>query len=448
MNNGFIIAGTNSGCGKTTITIGLMRLLSRKGYSVAPFKTGPDYIDPAFHSIATATDSHNLDSYLMSQPALNQLFNKYSHTKEIAIIEGVMGMYDGLGMEAHGSTAELARSLDLPVVLVVNCKALYQSVAAIVNGFVTLDKRVRVAGVILNNVYSDDQFAFLQEYIEKHCHTACLGYLPPNPEIALGSRHLGLIQAGEIDELIQKIDLIADQLEQHCDIERLLKVCAFKRTSATVSTSNHQPLAGLKLGVAMDKAFSFYYKANLDLLENDGAELYYFSPLTDSELPSGINALYLGGGYPEVFAAELSQNSSMLQSVAEAAEKSLPIYGECGGLMYLTQGIQSVGGDYHAMCGVFNCHTEMTARLQNFGYCQVNWGETGTRAHEFHHSKLIGTENEQPNYTEEFYIEKPERPRTWKGGLKRKNVLAGYPHIHFYSNPDFYQKICNFWMNK
>ena len=193
-----------------------MRLLSRKGYSVSPFKTGPDYIDPAFHSIATATDSHNLDSYLMSQPALNQLFNKYSHTKEIAIIEGVMGMYDGLGMEAHGSTAELARTLDLPVILVVNCKALYQSVAAIVNGFVTLDKRVRVAGVILNNVYSDDQFAFLQEYIEKHCHTDCLGYLPPNPEIALGSRHLGLIQAGEIDELIQKIDLIADQLEQHC----------------------------------------------------------------------------------------------------------------------------------------------------------------------------------------------------------------------------------------
>jgi cobyrinic acid a,c-diamide synthase len=447
MKNAFIVAGTNSGCGKTTITIGLMRLLSRKGMRVSPFKTGPDYIDPAFHGMATGTDSHNLDSYLLAAENVQQLFDKYSNQQDIAVVEGVMGMYDGLGMEGHGSTAELARMLDLPVILVVNCKALYQSVAAIVNGFATLDPRVHIAGVILNHVYSDDQFRFLQQYIEQHCGIACLGYLPPNSEIALESRHLGLIQAGEIKTLFNKIDTIADLLEQHCDIDRLLALTVLADRPEKQYTNNAVNLKGLKLGVAYDDAFSFYYKANLNQLSEDGAKLIYFSPLKDACIPEEVNALYLGGGYPEVFARELSHNRSMCESIRQAVEYGMPVYAECGGLMYLTEGIIPVEDLFYPMCGVFHCRTEMTARLQNFGYCLVDWEGTVTKAHEFHHSRLIPSE-QAPNYEMAFEMEKPERPHNWQGGLRYKNVLAGYPHIHFYSNDAFYKKITDLWTNR
>lgn len=448
MTNGFIIAGTNSGCGKTTVTIGLMRLLSRLGYRVAPYKTGPDYIDPAFHSIATGCDSHNLDSYLQEADTLKILFDKYAENKDIAIVEGVMGLYDGLGMEALGSTAELARTLQLPVILVVNCKALYQSVAAIVSGFASLDKSVQIAGVILNHVYSKDQFEFLQHYVEQHCAIPCLGYLPPDKSISLESRHLGLIQAGEIDTLVAKTDRVADLLESHCDIDRLLAMTPYtKKTDKTSSESSTKPLTGLILGVARDNAFSFYYKANLDKLVDDGAQLQYFSPMTDTQLPAQVNALYLGGGYPEVFANALSENRTLCESIRQAADEGMPMYAECGGLMYLTEGIVTVDGRFYPMCGVFHCRTEMTPNLQNFGYCVVNWGGTVSKAHEFHHSRLLASE--QPcNYRTEFHIEKPERPRQWEGGLRYKNVLAGYPHIHFYSNNAFYSKITDLWTNR
>lgn len=444
MTNGFVIAGTNSGCGKTTVTIGLMRLLMRKGYSVAPFKTGPDYIDPAFHSMATQTDSHNLDSWILEQEAVQALFHKYAGGRDFAIVEGVMGMYDGLGEAGLGSTAELARIIDLPVVLVVNCKALYQSVGAIVDGFVNFDKRVRVAGVILNHVYSDTQFAFLKQFIEKHCGVNCLGYLPPNGDIALESRHLGLIQAGEVGQLLKKIDLAADLLEQHCNIDKLLEATRVNCPSAHVSTLPLPDLSGLRIGVARDKAFSFYYKANLDLLKESGAELVYFSPIKDSEVPANVNALYLGGGYPEVFARELSTNKGMRENIRQLAEDGLPIYAECGGLMYLTEGIAPVDGEFFPMCGIFNCKTEMTARLQNFGYCLLDWDGATARAHEFHHSKLIAND-EASNYEFAFDIQKPELARRWQGGLRHKNVLAGYPHIHFYANLEFYKKIVVIW---
>jgi cobyrinic acid a,c-diamide synthase len=449
MNNGFIIAGTNSGSGKTTVTIGLMRLLCRQGYRVAPFKTGPDYIDPAFHSVATATASHNLDTYLLGEETVRYLFAKYSQNSDVAVVEGVMGMFDGIGEEGGGSTAELARTLGLPVILVVSCKALYQSVAAIVNGFVHFDKRVRVAGVILNHVYSDEQFAFLQHYIEQQCGVACLGYLPPDDGIGLESRHLGLIQAGEVDALIEKTDRIADLMSQHIDMARLLEVTRTKpqQLSTRKPEGFDISLQGLKLGVVRDKAFSFYYRANLDLLEENGAELHYFSPLADVELPKEINALYLGGGYPEVFARELSENHTMLESVRSAAENGMPVYGECGGLMYLTEGISPTEGEFYPMCGLFGCRTEMTARLQHFGYCRVEWKGVLTLAHEFHHSQLIST-SETPNYRFNFNIEKPENHLLWQGGLCYKNVLAGYPHIHFYSDAAFFRKLAEWWRNQ
>lgn len=445
MNNGFVVAGTNSGCGKTTITIGLMRLLSRRGYKVAPFKTGPDYIDPAFHAMATQSDSHNLDSWILEPATVRALFESYAQNSDVAIVEGVMGMYDGLGSDCLGSTAELARTINLPVILVVNCKALYQSVASIIKGFVSFDNRIKVVGVILNQVYSDTQFSFLKAFVEKHCDVRCLGYLPPTKAISLESRHLGLIQAGEVDELLAKVDQVADLLEQHCDIESLSKLTRVNPESSKKCTDVYPNLQGLRLGVAKDKAFSFYYKANLDLLERNGAELIFFSPMHDSRVPESVDALYLGGGYPEVFAKELGENESMRHDVCRLAEAGMPIYAECGGLMYLTEGITPVEREFYPMCSIFNCKTTMTPRLQNFGYCVVNWGDVSVRAHEFHHSKL-SFENDSPNYVLQYKIEKPEQPRTWEGGLLYKNVLAAYPHIHFYSNIEFYKKIVNLWM--
>lgn len=447
MQNGFIIAGTNSGCGKTTITIGLMRYFSRKSYKVAPFKVGPDYIDPAFHRVATGQYSHNLDSYMLRDESIQFLFDKYSTNSDISIVEGVMGLYDGLGEKTQGSTAELARLLQLPVILVVNCKALYQSVAAIINGFVQFDKNIRIAGVILNHVYSNDQFAFLKQYIQKQCQIPCLGYLPSDKEIALESRHLGLVQANEVNKLSSISDRIADSLEQHCDMDKLLQYTTFETKNEPTPLPDYPKLSGLKLAVASDKAFSFYYQANLDLVQECGAELLFFSPLTDQQIPDEANALYLGGGYPEVFARELSENRSMIESIKSAVENNMPVYAECGGLMYLTEGIKSQDGAFYPMCGIFNCYTEMTARLQNFGYCTINWEEAETRAHEFHHSLLVSNHPDK-NFETVFSIRKTEINRQWQGGLTYKSVLAGYPHIHFYSDKAFYNKIANWWLRQ
>lgn len=447
MTNGFILAGTNSGCGKTTITMGIMRLFSRMSMRVAAFKTGPDYIDPAFHSLATGSTSHNLDSYLMDESSLNLLFEKYSKDSDIAIVEGVMGMFDGLGSESLGSTAELAKKLRLPVVLVVNCQSLYQSVAAIVNGFIQFDKEIHVAGVILNHVYSDEQFAFLKQYIEANCHTTCLGYLPPDSEIGLESRHLGLIQASETESINEKINRIADLLLQHTDIQKLLLNTIIEKRTTQKNSLSMPDLTGLVIGVARDKAFSFYYQSNLDLLTENGAKIICFSPINDHSIPAEANALYLGGGYPEVFARDLSMNTSMRQSIRQAAENNMPVYAECGGLMYLTEGIQPFDEEYHEMCAVFNCKTEMTLRLQNFGYCHVHWNDVSTKAHEFHHSRLIEKQS-GANYNMEFSMSKTETQKSWKGGLRYKNVLAAYSHIHFYSNHLFLEKLLLFLMKK
>lgn len=444
--NGFIIAGTNSGCGKTTLTTGLMALLTAKGYKVAPFKTGPDFIDPSFHTIAAGNTSYNLDSYLMDNKIVNELFNKHTTHKDVAIIEGVMGMFDGLGNEGTGSTAELAQILDLPVILIVNCKSSYQSIAAIVQGFSGFDEKVKVAGVILNYVSAGEHYEFLKEYIESKTGVKCIGHLPFNKEINLESRHLGLVQASEVEDLHAKINSLVDVLSATIDCELLLKLTEIKN-AASRNTSYleawKKDLSSLRLGVARDKAFRFYYEDNLELLRENGAQIFEFSPLCDSHLPNTINALYIGGGYPEVFAENLSANETMKASIKAAIENGMPAFAECGGLMYLTNSIETLDGQTHAMCEVFNCKSKMTQRLQRFGYCHVEWQGKTTNAHEFHHSKLEFDEHQEPTY--ELNIGKPTKNTNWKCGLKHQQALAGYPHIHFYSNAEFYHQLLNLW---
>ncbi len=441
---GVLIAGTNSGCGKTTITVGLMGLLKKKGYKVAPFKTGPDYIDPMFHAKVLGSSSYNLDSWMLPPENVQYLFNKHSRGNDISIIEGVMGMYDGKGEEGFGSSYELAQTLDLPVVLVVNCKGLYQSVAAIINGYANLKPNANVKGVILNQA-SKGVFTFLNPFIEKECGVKCIGYLAPDPEIGLESRHLGLVQAEEVEGLDAKVDRLVSTLEETIDVDALLEVATF--IEKKVPTFNLDiDLTGLNLGVASDKAFRFYYKDNLELLEELGASLHYFSPLNDGSIPDACDALYIGGGYPEVFAKELSANKSMLQSIKEVADGGMPIFGECGGLMYLTSGINNLENEFHAMTGVFNCTTQMTSGLKRFGYANIMFNGAMGKCHEFHRSELV--ENDNINYKYAYQLQKSESSKSWKCGLSYKNVLAGYAHIHFYSNLEFFKEIVQLWMQK
>jgi cobyrinic acid a,c-diamide synthase len=446
--NGFIVAGTNSGCGKTTLTMGLMALMASRSLRVAPFKTGPDFIDPAFHTLAAGSTSYNLDSYLLDHHTVEYLFHKHLVDKDIAIVEGVMGMFDGLGDDGQGSTAELGRILNLPVILVVNCKSLYQSVAAIVKGFAQFDQQVHVAGVVLNHVAAGEHYRFLKNYIETQTGIPCVGHLPNNKDIALESRHLGLVQAEEVDTLSQKIEMLRTVLAETIDLDLLMKITALNDNrvmdNAAVAPWKRD-LCGLRLGVARDKAFRFYYEDNLELLRENGAEIIEFSPLQDKGIPDTINALYLGGGYPEVFAAELSANEEFRKSLKQKIENGIPVLAECGGLMYLTNEIKMLNGEQFPMCRVFNCSARMTKRLQRFGYCEVSWKDVTTRAHEFHHSEL---EFKDDDLLFDFSIRKPSKNKQWNCGLSYKNVIAGYPHFHFYSNAVFYNKIIDLWMQK
>ncbi len=429
--NGFLIAGTNSGCGKTTITIGLMALFQKNGFKVTPFKAGPDYIDPLFHKFVTNTPSCNLDSFMLHEDVVRHLFYKHTIQKDIAIIEGVMGMYDGLGEQSTGSSYELARILGLPVILVVNCKSLYQSVAAIIKGFSTLKADSNIKGVILNHIHAKEHYEFLKTVIKNECGIDCMGYLPPNEEFNLESRHLGLIQAEEVDYLNTKIELLIQALEQTIDLEALLKASSIEPVNGNFTAPDIN-LEGLKLGVAYDKAFRFYYHDNLELLESLGVQLLYFSPLKDNALPEGCNALYIGGGYPEVFAEELSINATLLDQIKTFSNQGYPVYAECGGLMYLSDSIILQNGQSYKMCGVFDFSVQMTERLNHFGYADLQYNNATGKCHEFHRSKVI---NEHPGHTKEFLVTKPETGKQWTCGYYKNKTLAGYPHLHFYTDP-------------
>ncbi len=442
--NGFIIAGTNSGCGKTTATIGLMALLKSLNYNITPFKTGPDYIDPLFHSKVLGVPSYNLDSFMLSESAIKHLYRNHAANADLSIIEGVMGMYDGMGQESRGSTYELSRILDIPVILVVNCKGLYQSVAAIIKGFANYKEDTKVRGVILNHVSSKDHFKFLQSIIEKECGIKCIGYIPNNKDFALESRHLGLIQAEEVDELDQKIELIKETFNHTIDFRRLMSIADNKEISEDSFELPKLDLSALHIGVAYDKAFRFYYKDNLELLKELGANLHYFSPIEDTQLPIECNCLYLGGGYPEVFANELSQNKSLLKEIKDKIDNGMPAYAECGGLMYLTEKIITQDQDEYEMTGVFEASVQMTKRLQRFGYAIAQYEGESTACHEFHRSQIIPNQTDV-NYELKYQLKKPEKELEWQCGLQYKNCLGAYAHVHFYADLKFFEKITELW---
>ncbi|MDP4179076.1 MAG: cobyrinate a,c-diamide synthase [Bacillota bacterium] len=419
-----IISSNASGGGKTTVTLGIMKALSNRGFQVQGYKTGPDYIDSAFHSHILGKSSRNLDTFLMSEEGVKASYSR--GTGELGVIEGVMGLYDGIGIDTEGSTAHLSKLLDVPVVLVITPKAQSVTLCAEINGLIDFEN-VNIAGVILNNI-SEGYYKILKLLIETHCRTKVFGYLPNNKELSIESRHLGLVQSSEIEDLDKKIQICAELLENHVDIDMMLE--HFKETKK-YEDNFHIKRGQLNIAVALDKAFSFYYKENLEMLEEAG-NVTYFSPLKDKSLPDNIDFLYLGGGYPEVFIDELSSNKTMMQSIKNALDKGLHCYAECGGLMYLTESING-----KQTVGFFKGKAVMSDELQNFGYAEIEVEKDNPlikkgskiRCHEFHKSYVELNEETIYKITKKNYDNSHEN---WKCGYLKNNTIGTYAHVHFF----------------
>ena len=431
--NRIMIAGTNSGCGKTTVTCAILKSLLNKGLKVAAFKCGPDYIDPMFHSEIVGVKSRNVDLFLCGDNPSKYLVAKNSENFDISVVEGVMGFYDGLsGATIQNSSCDISNKLEIPVILVVNCLGAYLSVAAMIKGYVDFSEN-NIKAVILNNL-SKPLYPLYKKMIEDHLNIKVLGYMPNMPDAALESRHLGLVTAQEVNLLSEKIDLLAKTASETIELAEILKIAAAAPPLQydEIRIERH---ASVKIAVARDKAFCFYYQDNLDLLSSFGVELISFSPLEDIKLPESIDGLILGGGYPELYLQKLSENQSMLKSIKDACENGMPVYAECGGYMYLGKSI-AAGGVEYPMAGVIDMNSVMTEKLQNFGYVTLAvkqdalFLKTGDNvpAHEFHYSKSdkqIGI----------FEAKKPNG-KSWRAGYCENRVFAGYPHIHFWADID------------
>ena len=456
-----IIAGTNSGCGKTTACAGLMAALAKRGVRVQPFKAGPDYIDPMFHTFVTARHSRNLDSWMLDEKTLLRLFAKNSTGCDVSVIEGVMGFYDGFGENSiEGSTAHISKLLKCPVILVVNAGGMSLSAAAMIKGFMDFRGGADVKGVILNKISGEALFQHLKDIIEENAGVSVLGYIPLSEGYSLPERHLGLVPGGEVPELKDRLDRLAETIGRTVNLELVMKIAENSPELEEEETPFRKTAAKTRIAVAMDKSFNFYYRDNLELLEDLGAELAFFSPLEDEKMPDDVGGAYFGGGYPEIFAEKLSMNYQMRLDVKSRLSAGLPAYAECGGMMYLCRTLKDGRGSEFEMAGVLPARCEMTGKLQRFGYvniilkeeCVLGEPGCGIRAHEFHYSSANLDEGAEDNKVRCCYDvlkhKKTGEASRWNDGWKIKNTLAGYPHLHFWSNPGFAESFvekCSAW---
>lgn len=438
----FVIAGTHSGCGKTTITLALLSALKKKGLSIQSFKAGPDFIDSGLHRLITGKPSRNLDLWICGEEYVKECFYKHSKDVDISIVEGVMGLYDG-----DTSTAELAKILNLPVIIVVDAYGMAESAGAIVKGFSEYkpkkaEKIAPIAGVIFNRVASERHFERLKNSVKD---SNVLGYLPRDLNFEIPHRHLGLVVAEENPIKEKNIEALADAALRFIDIDRLLSQKSKVRNQESIVRTQESEIKShkIKIAVAYDKAFCFYYEDNLDLLKEAGAEIIKFSPLFDRAIPDA-DALYIGGGYPEIYAKELSQNKSMLKLIHEWADKGKPIYAECGGLIYLSKGIYDFEDNFFEMASVFPFEIEMKKRA-HLGYREIVLKEDSIlgrkgdnlRGHEFHYSgiKQSSVNTPQSAVGNCYTIFNNKGQNIGSEGYRFKNTLASYVHVHFGSNP-------------
>lgn len=452
MKHALVVAGTHSGVGKTTISIALMAALRRRGLTVQGFKVGPDFIDPGFHAAATGRASHNLDGWMLAPDTNHMIFARATAEADVAVIEGMMGLFDGAsGNNESGSTAEMAKLLQVPVVLVIDATAQARSAAALVHGFETFDPDLPVSAVISNYVASEGHYRYIQDSINTYCRAEPIGWLARNPAVALPSRHLGLVTAAEVMEESQ-LAILADRIEDGIDLDRLLALSAINdragagqaETAKAARDCNSLTEMPVRIGIARDRAFCFYYESNLELLKSMGADLIYWSPMNDP-LPGGLLGLYFGGGYPELYAARLSDNFGARYAVNSFVAAGGAVYAECGGLMYLTEAIVDTEGTEYPMAGVFPTRARMHRQLMAIGYAEVEGitetsntlltaGET-VRGHQFRHSEI----DPMPEIIARSYHIKARRPcgAPDAEGYIMNNCLASYIHLHFLSNPNF-----------
>lgn len=422
-----LLAGTGSGCGKTTVSLLLMAALKAQGLDVAPYKVGPDYIDPGFHRAVCGRPSYNLDSWLMTPDSMGRVLNL---PYDIAVIEGVMGYYDGLDSRFFRcSTWEVAQATKTPALLIADASGGAASVAAVAKGFQTLVKDSGIVGVLVNRVSGERHYDLAREAVERYTGLPCVGYLTKKQTLQFPSRHLGLVPAGETDDLLPRIREAAAEAARTLDIQTILRIASQASPLPGSRAAALPDRRGYRLGVALDKAFHFYYQANLDALRDAGMELVFFSPLRDERLPDRLNGLYIGGGYPEVFAEALSRNQSMRESIKSALEAGLPCCAECGGLMYLGKDIDGV-----PMVDFLPLRCRMTDRLQRFGYVAVT-DRTGLcfPAHEFHHAQA----EPLPGASLAYQVQKASAAgKSWACGYERKRTLAAFAHVYFADRPD------------
>jgi len=420
-----------------------MAALVKRGFSVSPFKVGPDFIDPGHHSRLTGKISRNLDGWMLSRDYNLSNFERNTRDCDIAVVEGVMGLYDGYdGKSEAGSTAQMAKWLGLPVLLVVDARSMARSAAAVIMGFEQFDPQLSFAGVVFNNLGSKRHLQYLKDAAADTVKAPCLGGLVTNRKIAIPERHLGLVTRDDHALDQDSIDRLADMIENSMDLDLLianLPPVSDSRYSKPVSPASGEK--SVRVAVARDNAFCFYYQDNLELLEEHGAELVYFSPIAGDDLPRGIDGLYFGGGYPELFGDRLAANRRLRHRVKAKSEAGMPIYGECGGFMYLCEALIDLKGNRHEMAGCYPFTTKMASRLKALGYREVTLtrdaviGDTGmtVRGHEFHYSELTtGTSDVQKAYriSDRSGLDKPP------DGYLTNRTLGSYNHLHFGSRPE------------
>lgn len=449
MPNAFVVAGTQSGVGKTTLTLGLLAAFTRRGLRVSSCKIGPDFIDPGHHANITGRASPNLDGWMLS-PGMNRLvFTKQAMDSDLVVIEGAMGLFDGAGSACEGSTAQMAKWLSLPVLLVVNARGLAQSAAAIVQGFCGFDPGLHVKWVVFNGIGSANHLRILQDSLTCLPQVTCLGGVSKKEDISLPQRHLGLVTAGDASLNAQQIQSLAQLTEKSLNLDLLLRdiptVSCGDLLSGTAVFGSRGRNGGVTIAVAKDNAFCFYYQENLELLQNAGAELVFFSPLKDERLPDNTCGIYIGGGYPELHAAELEGNAAIKTDIYNAFNAGMPIYAECGGFMYLCKAIES-DGVAREMVGVYPFCTRMMHRFESLGYrevtlkadCLLGKAESRIRGHEFHYSRIepegVQKAVSECGMAQMYEVGNARMQYLGNEGFCIKNTLGSYIHLHFASN--------------
>ncbi|HET7283664.1 MAG TPA: cobyrinate a,c-diamide synthase [Nitrososphaeraceae archaeon] len=431
-----VIGGVTSAVGKTTISTAIMYTLKQKGLHVQPFKVGPDFIDPSYHTYVTGRQSRNLDVWMMGENGVLKCFHNASSGADIAVVEGVMGLFDGIsGKDDFSSTAQVAKILNAPVILVIDAGKAARSIAAIATGFLHFDKKLRIIGTILNNVAGDKHANFITEAFADKVKVPIIGIVRRSKEITMVERHLGLIPTPELEEkqkraIFQSAKFVSEQI----DLDKIKYL--LDKVQTTDPLQKQIPNGQIKIAVALDESFNFYYADNLDALREQKAELIFFSPINDCKLPENIHGVILGGGFPEVLADKLEKNQSMGKSITKAAENGIPIYGECGGLMYLTRSIKGYSGNEgkkRNMVGLIDADTFISGKL-TLNYTEANsnasiFGKISkVRGHEFHYSRI---ENIAKDSKFAYVMRRGNGIDNKKDGFMVYNCLASYMHLHF-----------------